>query len=67
VTVTRDGSPWLAFPVGWRVELAPSGEVAAVAGVAGRPVQGDLTLPDGTHVALTLSPNQRLPAHSPGA
>lgn len=59
VTVTRDGAPWLAFPVGWRVELAPSGEVAALTGVAGRPVAGTLTLPDGTHVDLTLAPNER--------
>jgi hypothetical protein len=59
VTVTRDGSPWLAFPAGWRVELAPSGEVVSVAGVAGRPVQGTLTLPDGGRADLTLAPNQR--------
>ncbi|WP_285104364.1 hypothetical protein [Promicromonospora sp. MEB111] len=60
VAVTRDGSPWLAFPVGWRVELAPSGEVVAVTGVSGRPVAGTLTLPDGTRTDLTLAPNERV-------
>jgi hypothetical protein len=59
VTVTRDGSPWLAFPVGWRVALAPSGEVVAVTGVSGRPVRGTLTLPDGGTADLTLAPNER--------
>lgn len=59
VAVTRDGSPWLTFPVGWRVELAPSGEVVAVTGVSSRPVRGTLTLPDGGTADLALAPNER--------
>ncbi|WP_125777346.1 MGH1-like glycoside hydrolase domain-containing protein [Antribacter gilvus] len=59
VRVRRDGEPWLAFPAGWRVAVAPSGAVT-VTGLHPAPVTGELTLPDdgGARLSLTVAGNE---------
>jgi len=62
VVVLRDGLPWLRFPRGWRVILAPAG--LTVVGLAPTAVAGSLVV-DGSHgeggsLELEVAPNERV-------
>lgn len=59
----RDGVEFARFPRGWRLIADAFGEVSAVVGVAGRPVDGELVTRDG-RVALRAQPNERVEIRS---